>query len=71
MIDLVKVFFALIFTALLAWLTRFVYKTGKKDQAHDDMQQELDDIYKAKLARERLDSDPDYATKLHDRYTRK
>lgn len=43
---------------------------GKIEAERDAAEEQLDDIHKANKIRDRLDSDPEYAKRVRDRFTR-
>ena len=57
---------------LLSFLGIFFlgWKGGNKSEFSDAMERVNDDTYAAKKARELLDSNPDHAKRLRDKYTR-
>jgi hypothetical protein len=59
-------------TLLLAILALFYTfeKQGRNNEQNDEMQQVLDDIHTANMARDALESDPDFARRVRDRFTR-
>lgn len=57
---------------VLLWrIRRDTLKRGKIEQANQQMREVIDDIHTAHVARQRIDSDPDYAKRMRDRFTRK
>lgn len=55
----------------LAWLVWIIRKAGKDSVVRDYQDEVLDDIYKAKVARDKLRARQSYAKRLRKKYTRK
>ncbi|MBI3441722.1 MAG: hypothetical protein HY052_08005 [Proteobacteria bacterium] len=58
---------------LLVALIILIYKleaVGRRHEQNDQMQQVLDDIHTADMARDRLDRDTDDARRVRERFTR-
>lgn len=59
------------FWLLLHYLKKETAARAKAEHKNEQSEKVLDEIDTANAARDRLRSDPDYADKLRDKYTRK
>lgn len=62
---------ALALVAGVVYLFRAVKKAGRNEEKVEAMEGELDDVYKAKVIRDRLGRDVTLRARLRNRYTRK
>lgn len=65
--------YTMIGIAVVVALIALVYKLeaqGRKAERNEQMQQVLDDIHAAAMARDRLNSDPADAKRVRERFTR-
>ena len=53
--------------ALLVWVAK---RAGKQEQRADDAEKSLDAASKAGAVRDRLNRDPDFASRVRDRFKR-
>lgn len=56
----------------LSWMKgRSNRNAGKVEQQRDDAEGRIDDVHQKNIIRDRVDSDPDYAERVRDRFTRR
>lgn len=63
--------FIALFLALVVYLIQYSGDAGEDRAKLKDLEDSQDDIRTAKLARERIDSDPNYLARVREKFTRK
>ena len=67
LIFLLVIGLSLISLGVAIWLSR---KNGRLEAERDDATASLEGINQVQHIRDRIDSDPDYAQRVHDKFTR-